>query len=178
MNADLNSHRIDPEAYARDLEPALARLTEQEQLSFALGCVSRVARFYRTFDGADLCVERAVRSIELWLTGTVDIARLEVLELKLDSAFARAMNAYDAADKWNNIYSASPAGVIAYQAQEAARSARDLLTAVKYSVQSERDEDENPTEYCANAAAGALAATLFDVEEIDCQNRLLSSDSR
>ena len=164
---------MDSEAYARTIEPSLKRLALHEQLSFALSCASRVAHLYRIFDRGDLCVERAVRSVELWVAGECDVEELTALQPKVETAFERSMAAYGSTDNLNSIRNATPAGVVAYQATESARSTEDLLAAAIYSTVSPRDEYMDPTGYCADAAAAALAGTLFSADEAARQSRLL-----
>lgn len=165
----------DPDDYADDIYPLVKRLSEKEQVAFALNCASSVAHFYRVFDKGDLSVERAVRTVELWLAGKCTVAELKALHPKVKAAFERASIAYDVTDQWNNIYNASPAGVIAYHATEAARSIDDLLSAAIYSTETERDDFMEPAGFVAYAAAAALAATIFSSEEVARQARLLSA---
>ncbi|WP_164103577.1 hypothetical protein [Candidatus Laterigemmans baculatus] len=172
-NANPESRGIDPECYARGLEPILKRRSEREQIFFAYNCASSVAHFYRKFDPTDLCTERAVRTVKLWLDGQCSIDAVKELVPKVSHAFERAMAAYNETDSCNNIHNASPAGIVAYQVTEAARSVEDLLHAVIYSKETACDDPIDPTGYCADAAAGALAARIYCEAEIKRQSDLI-----
>ncbi len=177
MNEYHDLRGIDPETYACEIHPSLERYSEREQISFAHSCASRVVDLYRVFDPTECTIELAAHSVELWMEGKCGVDEIKRLESKVESAFNRAMDSYNSTDLNNNTFRASPAGVKAYQASEAARSVHELLLAVIYSAATNRDDYMNPTDYCAASAASALSAAIDDEQELAIQRRFLDANS-
>lgn len=160
------TRHMNPELFCDETEKLLARLKDHTQIGFALECALRVARFWHAFDSTDTCIDSGLEATQNWLSGKSTLDKLRQQNELVQRAQERASDEYDRIEGMRDLRDASPAGVVAFQANHAASAASHVLLAVL--------DEQCRTYACASAVTLAWTAALFDESEAAWQLARLS----